>query len=102
MNWIDNLPWSIVILACLTLGLAPFTPPHLWEKLQMLSRGELVRPLGWADLLLHAAPWNRAPSQGESEPRPVSRTVRFRTWIVRLLAALKENNVAVYSIDVAA
>lgn len=57
MNWIENLPWSIVIIACLTLGLAPFTPPHLWEKLQMLFRGQLVRPLDWADLLLHAAPW---------------------------------------------
>ena len=57
MDWLDRLPWSLVILACLTLGLAPFTPPHLWEKLQMLFAGELVRPIDWFDMLMHAAPW---------------------------------------------
>ena len=57
MNWLDTLPWPILILACLTLGLAPFTPPHIWEKLQMLAHGQLVRPLDWFDLLFHAAPW---------------------------------------------
>ena len=57
MTWLDELPWSILILACLTLGLAPFAPPHIWEKLQMLSQGRLVRPIDWFDLLFHAAPW---------------------------------------------
>ena len=57
MAWLDNLPWTILILLCLTLGLAPFTPPHLWEKLVMLFRGELVRGIDWFDLLMHAAPW---------------------------------------------
>ena len=57
---IDNiakLPWGLVIIACLTLGLAPFSPPHIWEKLQMLSRGQLVRPIDWFDLVLHGLPW---------------------------------------------
>ena len=57
MSWLDGLSWPIVILLCLTLGLAPFAPPHIWEKLQMLAQGRLVRPLDWFDLLLHAAPW---------------------------------------------
>lgn len=57
MKFIDQLPWSLVIVGCLTLGLAPFAPPHVWEKLVMLSRGELVRPLDWFDLLYHAIPW---------------------------------------------
>lgn len=57
MNWLDNLPWSILILLCLSLGLAPFAPPHIWEKLQMLAQGRLVRPLDWFDLVLHATPW---------------------------------------------
>ena len=57
MSWLDSIPWAIVVLLCLTLGLAPFAPPHLWEKLQMLSEGRLVRPIDWFDLLLHAAPW---------------------------------------------
>jgi hypothetical protein len=31
--------------------------PHVWEKLQMLVAGELVRPIDIFDLLLHATPW---------------------------------------------
>lgn len=54
---ITALPWSVVVLACLTLGLAPFTPPHIVEKLQMLVQGRLVRPIDWFDLVLHATPW---------------------------------------------
>jgi len=57
MNWLQNLPWIYVIVFCLTLGLAPFAPPHIWEKLQMLSRGELVRPIDWFDFVMHGAPW---------------------------------------------
>jgi hypothetical protein len=54
---IAALPWSVVLLACLTLGLAPFSPPHIVEKMQMLIQGRLVRPIDWFDLLLHATPW---------------------------------------------
>jgi hypothetical protein len=57
MAWLDHASWTILILLCLTLGLAPFTPPHLWEKLVLLARGDLVRPLDWFDLLMHATPW---------------------------------------------
>ena len=58
MSWLDNFPFLILIFACLTLGLAPFTPePHIWEKLKMLFAGELVRPLDIVDLLMHASPW---------------------------------------------
>ncbi len=54
---LQQLPWPLVILACLTLGLAPFTPPHIVEKLQMLRAGELKRPLDWFDLFFHAVPF---------------------------------------------
>ncbi len=57
MTVLDKIPWPIVVVACLTLGLAPFTPPHVWEKLQMLFRGELIRVIDWLDLLMHGAPW---------------------------------------------
>ncbi len=57
MEFISKMPWGLLILACLTLGLAPFAPPHIWEKLQMLSKGRLVRPIDWFDLVLHGAPW---------------------------------------------
>lgn len=57
MMWLDSVPWSVVVLLCLTIGLAPFAPPHLLEKVQMLVEGRLVRAIDWFDLLLHAAPW---------------------------------------------
>ncbi len=56
-EYLKQIHWLLVILACLTLGLAPFTPPHIWEKLRMLSQGKLVRPIDWFDLFLHGAPW---------------------------------------------
>lgn len=57
MNWLDRLPWSPLILGALLLGLAPFVPePHLWEKLKMLTSGELRRPIDIFDLLMHGAP----------------------------------------------
>ena len=54
---IATLPGGAVVLACLTLGLAPFTPPHIVEKLGMLFTGKLVKPIDWFDLVLHGAPW---------------------------------------------
>ena len=58
MAILDSLPISLVVLACLTLGLAPFFPePHSWEKLKMLVAGDLVKPIDIFDLVLHAAPF---------------------------------------------
>jgi hypothetical protein len=55
---LDGLPWWVVILLCLTLGFAPFTPePHLWEKLKMLAAGELSQAIDILDLLMHGAPF---------------------------------------------
>jgi hypothetical protein len=55
--WVDSLDWILLIVACLTLGLAPFTPPHIVEKLQMLAKGKLVKPIDWFDLFFHGIPW---------------------------------------------
>jgi hypothetical protein len=58
MTQLDNLPLLPLVIAALTLGLAPFFPePHIWEKLKMLVAGDLARPIDIFDLLLHAAPW---------------------------------------------
>jgi len=55
---LDQFSWPILIIACLTLGLAPFFPePHIWEKLKMLAAGTLVKPIDIFDLLMHAAPF---------------------------------------------
>jgi len=57
LQWLDSLSWGWIVLVCVTLGLAPFNPPHVLEKLGMLWQGELVRPIDWFDLLMHGAPW---------------------------------------------
>ncbi len=58
MSYLDQLPLGALVIAALTLGLAPFFPePHLWEKLKMLAAGQLSRPIDIFDLVLHAAPW---------------------------------------------
>jgi hypothetical protein len=58
LAWIDRLPIAVLVIAALTLGLAPFVPePHIWEKLKLLASGDLVRAIDIFDLLLHATPW---------------------------------------------
>ena len=57
MKAIYKIPWLIVIVLCATLGLAPFNPPHLYEKLLMLGNGTLSRPIDIFDLCLHATPF---------------------------------------------
>lgn len=53
-----RIPLSLLIVACLTLGLAPFVPePHVWEKLKMLASGTLSAPIDIFDLALHGLPW---------------------------------------------
>ena len=55
---LNQFSWPIIIILCLTLGLAPFFPePHIWEKLKMLAAGTLVKPIDIFDLLMHAAPF---------------------------------------------
>ncbi|MGD8674081.1 MAG: RND transporter [Thiogranum sp.] len=57
MSWLDRIPYSVVVPFALFLTFAPFVPePHLWEKLQMLAAGTLVRPIDIFDLLLHGTP----------------------------------------------
>jgi len=57
LRWIDALPMSALVFAAVWLGLAPFFPePHLVEKIRMLSKGTLSRPLDIFDLFMHSAP----------------------------------------------
>ncbi|MDE3120674.1 MAG: RND transporter [Paracoccaceae bacterium] len=58
MQFLDQVPLSLLVFLALTLGLAPFVPePHIWEKLKMLAAGALRRPIDIFDLVLHAVPW---------------------------------------------
>ena len=57
MGWLDRFPLVLLIIVALWLAVAPIVPePHLIEKLRMLSRGALTRPLDIFDLALHALP----------------------------------------------
>ena len=58
MNVLNALPLSVLVVLCLTLGFAPFSPePHIWEKLKMLMAGGLVKPVDIFDLLMHSLPF---------------------------------------------
>ncbi len=52
-----SLPF--LILLCLTLGLAPFTPePHIVGKLRWVAGGAVgMGAIDWFDLFLHGTPW---------------------------------------------
>lgn len=51
--------WKIIILLCLTLGLAPFFPePHIWGKIRWILGGAIgMTFLDWFDVLLHGFPY---------------------------------------------
>jgi hypothetical protein len=55
--------WNLFLLASLTLGLAPFNPPHIWGKIQWILGGNafsgenVMQPMDWFDLFLHGSPW---------------------------------------------
>lgn len=54
MSWLNKLPWEILIIGSLLLGLAPFVPePHLFEKVRMLFEGNLHKPIDIFDLFMH-------------------------------------------------
>ncbi len=56
-NWIKQIPVVPLAVISVMLAIAPFNgEPHLLEKLGMLSRGELVKPLDIFDLFMHGTP----------------------------------------------
>lgn len=50
---------GLLVVMCLTLGLAPFFPePHIVGKLRWVAGGAVgMQPLDWFDLLFHGFPW---------------------------------------------
>mgnify|MGYP001565939891 CR=1 FL=1 len=51
--------YAVVILACLTIGLAPYVPePHIWGKLRWIIGGaEGMQSVDWWDTVQHGLPW---------------------------------------------
>jgi len=57
LQFLDQLPFSILIVFAVFMLLAPFHPmPHVVEKILMLKNGQLNRPLDIFDLFFHLAP----------------------------------------------
>jgi len=56
-NSISKLP--MIIIACFTLGLAPFAPePHIIGKIRWVAGGAVgMKGMDWFDLVLHGTPW---------------------------------------------
>jgi hypothetical protein len=57
MKFMEHVPWIIIAIACLTIGLAPFNPPHVYAKFIMLLKGDIRTAVDGFDLFLHATPW---------------------------------------------
>jgi len=55
--------WKFFLVVSLTLGLAPFNPPHIWGKLQWILGGNAfsgehaMQFMDWFDVFLHGSPW---------------------------------------------
>lgn len=57
MELLNN--WRLILLLCLTLGLAPFFPePHIWGKVKWIAGGAVGMGAGdWFDVLFHGLPF---------------------------------------------
>ena len=51
--------WRLIIMMCLTLGLAPFFPePHIAGKIRWIMGGGVgMKGMDWFDTVLHGLPW---------------------------------------------
>ncbi|PIV97589.1 MAG: hypothetical protein COW43_02300 [Flavobacteriaceae bacterium CG17_big_fil_post_rev_8_21_14_2_50_31_13] len=55
--------WLLFLIASLTLGLAPFNPPHIVGKIKWIMGGNAfsganaMQGQDWFDVLLHGSPW---------------------------------------------
>lgn len=56
-RYLDN--WQLILLLCLTLGLAPYFPePHIWGKIKWIRGGAVGMGLiDWLDFVMHGIPW---------------------------------------------
>lgn len=57
LKFLDALPYTLLIFLAVFMLLAPFRPmPHVLEKLIMLKKGTLTRPIDIFDLCFHLMP----------------------------------------------
>jgi len=57
LNFLDKIPYSILIIFTIMMLLAPLKPmPHVVEKFLLLKNGTLHRPIDIFDLFFHLFP----------------------------------------------
>lgn len=56
MQFLERIPYTLLIVFAIVMTLLPFGSSHLLEKSRMLIGGTLRRPIDWFDLVWHAAP----------------------------------------------
>ncbi|HIJ89612.1 MAG: RND transporter [Desulfobulbaceae bacterium] len=57
LQFLDQLPFPVLIVVTIFMLLAPFHPmPHVVEKIIMLKNGQLHRPIDIFDLVFHLTP----------------------------------------------
>lgn len=55
---VTNQHLRMALIASLSLGLAPFNPPHVIGKIKWVMGGGIgMKPIDYFDLLLHGSPW---------------------------------------------
>jgi hypothetical protein len=58
-SWLDRVSLRLLAILAVLMAMAPWPAgdqPHLIQKIQMLSAGELTRPLDIFDLFAHGFP----------------------------------------------
>lgn len=49
---------TLGVIGSLTLGLAPFSPPHIFGKLKwVLGGAHGMQAMDWFDFIMHGSPW---------------------------------------------
>lgn len=57
LSFLDKIPYGFLIFFAILMLLLPFRPmPHVIEKLIMLKKGTLTRPIDIFDLFYHLIP----------------------------------------------
>lgn len=56
MQFLERIPYTLLIVFAILMALLPFGSSHLLEKSRMLMAGTLRRPLDWFDLFWHLLP----------------------------------------------
>ena len=57
LSFLDKITYTNLIIGAVLMGLAPFVPmPHSVEKILLLVKGELTKPIDIFDLIFHLSP----------------------------------------------